>query len=85
MSHVLHDITAEFPDDTAILHELKLSDAHFRALTDRYHDTNREIHRIETELEAASDQRLEDLKKQRLAMLDEVAQAIARAKVSASS
>jgi uncharacterized protein YdcH (DUF465 family) len=85
MSHVLHDISAEFPDDTAILHELKLSDAHFRALSDSYHEINREIHRIETSLEPASDERLEDLKKQRLAMLDDVAQAIVRARQGTSA
>jgi uncharacterized protein YdcH (DUF465 family) len=84
MSHVPHDLASEFPNDAATLHALKLSDPHFRALADRHHDTNREIHRIETGGEAASDGRLEDLKKQRLAMLDEVAQAIARAKVSVS-
>jgi len=85
MSHVLHDLAAEFPDDGAVLHELKLSDAHFRNLSDQYHDANREIHRIETSVEPASDDRLEDLKKQRLALLDAVAQVIAKAKQAAKA
>jgi hypothetical protein len=85
MSHVLHDLSTEFPGDTAILHELKLADAHFRSVSDHYHDINREIHRIETSVEAASDDRLEGLKKQRLAILDEVAQLIAKAKEGTSS
>jgi uncharacterized protein len=68
-----HDLHSEFPNDGDILHALKLDNAHFRALSDRYHENNREIHRIEAEVEAASDERLEGLKKQRLAMLDEVA------------
>lgn len=34
---------------------------------------NREIHRIESEVEAASDERLEALKKERLQLLDEIA------------
>jgi len=85
MSHVAHDIATEFPNDTAILHELKLADAHFRASSDRYHEINREIHRIETTVEPASNERLEDLKKQRLAILDDVAQAIARAKANATA
>jgi uncharacterized protein YdcH (DUF465 family) len=83
MSHVPYDLASEFPDDGAVLHALKLGDAHFRALAERHHETNREIHRIETSTEAASDARLETLKKQRLAMLDEVARAIAKAKVAA--
>lgn len=83
MSHVAHELHDEFPDDAALLHELKVSDTHFQKLAERYHDTNREIHRIESNVEAASDQRCEDLKKQRLAMLDEVSQMIARAKATA--
>ena len=85
MSHVLHDLAAEFPDDGAILHELKLSGAHFRNLSEQYHDANREIHRIETSVEAASDERLEGLKKQRLALLDAVAQLVANARQAASA
>ncbi len=79
MSHTPHDLHAEFPDAVGVLHELKLSDAHFRKLSDQYHDLNREIHRIESEVEAASDFRLEDLKKQRLGLLDDISGMIAKA------
>lgn len=82
MSHVLHDLHSEFPDDSATLHELKISDAHFRTISDRYHDINKEIHRIASEVEAASDERSEDLKKQRLLILDEVAAMISKAKAA---
>jgi uncharacterized protein YdcH (DUF465 family) len=82
MSHVLHDLHAEFPDDGEILHELKVSNRHFRTVSDRYHDVNKEIHRIESEVEAASDERSEELKKQRLVILDEVAGMIAKAKAA---
>lgn len=83
MSHVPHELHDEFPNDHALLHDLKVSDAHFQKVSDRYHDVNREIHRIEAEVEGASDERLEDLKKQRLSMLDEVTQIINRAKAKA--
>ncbi|MGB5483710.1 YdcH family protein [Parasphingorhabdus sp.] len=82
MSHVLHDLHTEFPNDGDILHQLKLSDGHFRTVSDRYHDINKEIHRIEAEVEAASDERSEELKKQRLKHLDEVATMIAKAKAA---
>lgn len=72
-----HDLHSEFPQDGEILHALKLENEHFRALADRYHETNREIHRVEAEIEAASDDRLEELKKERLAMLDQVSALIA--------
>lgn len=79
MSHVAHELHAEFPQYSDLLHHLKMTDAHFQRIAERYHDVNREIHRIEAEIEAASDARLEDLKKQRLTMLDEVAVMISKA------
>jgi uncharacterized protein YdcH (DUF465 family) len=82
MSHTPHDLHAEFPDDGKILHRLKLEDAHFRKLADSHHEVNREIHRIETEIDPASDARLEDLKKQRLSLLDDVAALVARARAA---
>ena len=82
MSHVLHDLHTEFPNDTDTLHQLKLSDGHFRTVSDRYHDVNKEIHRIEAEVEAASDERSEELKKQRVNLLDEVATMISKAKAA---
>ena len=72
MTHTPHDLHAEFPDSTAALHALKTGNAQFNKLAAQYHDVNREIHRIESGIEAASDERTEDLKKQRLAMLDQV-------------
>ncbi len=83
MSHTPHELHNEFPDDADLLHNLKLSDSHFVILAERYHSTNREIHRIESEVEAASDLRVEDLKKQRLSLLDEIRPIINRAKTSA--
>ncbi|WP_417590357.1 YdcH family protein [Parasphingorhabdus sp.] len=82
MSHVLHDLHAEFPDDGDTLHQLKVSDPHFRAISDRYHEINKKIHRIEAEVDVASDERSEELKKQRLLILDEVAAIISKAKAA---
>jgi len=82
MSHVAHDLHAEFPNDGDVLHNLKMSDQHFRTISDQYHDINKEIHRIEAEVDAASDERSEELKKQRLLILDEVAAMIAKAKAT---
>lgn len=82
MSHVPHELHDAFPADTATLHRLKQADGRFQTVAERHHELNREIHRIESGVEAASDDRLEDLKKQRLALLDEVAAMIARAKAA---
>lgn len=72
-AHTPHELADTFPEDTAALHQLKLTDAHFARLAERHHEVNRTIHRIETEIEPASDERLEALKKERLHLLDEIA------------
>lgn len=73
MSHVPHELHEEFPDHAEAMRRLKTSNAHFGKLADRYHDLNRNIHRIETDIEPASDETLEVMKKQRLALKDEIA------------
>jgi len=82
MSHVHHELHEEFPEDSEVLHALKLGDTHFQKLSDKYHDVNREIHRIEANVEAASDFRLEDLKKERLHLLDEISHIVSRSRDS---
>ncbi len=73
MSHTPNELADVFPDNTDTLHHLKLTDAHFARLAEQHHEVNREIHRIETEIDAASDDRLEALKKERLHLLDAIA------------
>ena len=80
MSNTPHELSAEFPNDHAVLHELKLSNAHFVTLAERYHEVNGEIHRIESEIETPSDAHTEMLKKQRLALLDEISGMVSKAK-----
>jgi uncharacterized protein YdcH (DUF465 family) len=73
MSHTPHDLHSEFPEAGDVLHRLKLEDAHFVTLADRYHEVNGEIHRSEAEVEPVSDEHADELKKRRLALLDEIA------------
>lgn len=73
MSHVPHELAEEFPDAAEKIHELKLNDARFAKLADAYHEVNREIHRIEAEIETTSDVYTEEQKKKRLALKDELA------------
>lgn len=72
-AHTPNELADTFPGDTAALHRLKQENAHFARLAERHHEVNRAIHRIETETEAASDERLEALKRERLHLLDEIA------------
>ena len=78
--HTPHELHDEFPHDIELLHRLKVDNAHYGKLVERYHELNRTIHRIEAEIEPASDAHAEDLKKQRLALLDEVAKMIEQAR-----
>ena len=73
MSHTPHDLHSEFPDAAEALHALKTGNEHFGKLAAQYHEVNREIHRIDSGIEPASDERAENLKKERLAILDQVA------------
>jgi hypothetical protein len=73
MSHTPHDLHAEFPETADALHALKMDNEHFGKLAAQYHDVNREIHRIDSGIEPASDDRTEALKKERLSILDQVA------------
>lgn len=73
MTHVPHELHDEFPEAGEALHRLKIENAHFAKLANEYHEVNREIHRIEADVEAASDERAEALKKRRLALKDEIA------------
>lgn len=72
-AHTPHELHDEFPHQGEALHRLKLGSAHFVRLAERHHLVNREIHRIAAEIEAASDERLEALKRERLHLLDEIA------------
>jgi len=72
MTHTPHEIAEEFPEHAERIHELKLSDEHFASLCETHHRLAREIHRGDTNIEPMDDAHLEELKKQRLAVLDEI-------------
>ena len=72
MSHTPNELSEEFPDHQEIIHQLKTSNNHFSNIADQYHEVNRKVHRIETEVEPASDLALEEFKKKRLALKDEI-------------
>ena len=78
--HTPNELTQIFARDRDLLTRLKEEDAHYARLAEEYHAVNREVHRIEAETEAASDERFETLKKQRLALLDKITRIITKAR-----
>ena len=67
-----HDLLHEFPEYRDTIHQLKLGNAHFSRLFDEYHEIDHEVHRIETGVENTSDEYLEERKKMRLYLKDEL-------------
>jgi uncharacterized protein YdcH (DUF465 family) len=73
MANTPNELAEQFPDAVEKMHALKVSDTHFAKLFDDYHELNRAIHRAETNVAPTDDFHLEDMRKQRLALLDEIA------------
>lgn len=79
MSHVPHELAEEFPGQADTLRRLRQSDAHVARLMDEYHQINRTLHRVETNLEPMCDVEALRLRKTRVVLKDEISQALARA------
>lgn len=74
-----HDLIHELPEYRDTIHELKTSNNHFANMFDEYHEVDHEIHRIETGVENTSDEYLEEKKKLRLHLKDQLFQLIKEA------
>lgn len=78
MTHTPHDLTTEFPNHAAELHDLKLTDAHFARLAERYNEINKRIHQAETLVEPASPEHETDLRRERMVLKDQIARILTR-------
>jgi uncharacterized protein YdcH (DUF465 family) len=67
-----HPLVVDLPEHKETIQALKLSNAHFKHLLEQYQTVDEEIVRIETELEPASDERTEQLKRRRLQLKDDL-------------
>jgi hypothetical protein len=74
-----HDLVHELPEHRDTIHKLKMNDQHFARLFDEYHEVDHEVHRIETGVENTSDEYLDERKKQRLYLKDELYRMIKQA------
>ena len=73
MSHTPHELAEDFPEHVQKIHDLKTSDAHFAKLFDQYHEINRAVHRAETDVEPTDDLHMAEMRKQRMALKDQIA------------
>ena len=67
-----HYLAADLPNYKEKIHQLKMDDTHFSKLYNDYVDIDKAIYRIEEGIETTSDEYIEDLKKQRVKLKDEL-------------
>lgn len=72
MSHVPHELPEEFPELADHIATLRQTDSHFAILAERYHKINRALHRAETNVEPTSDAHMTEMRKERMALKDEI-------------
>ena len=69
-----HDIAHEFPEHVEKIRDLKSNDAHFAKLFNEYDEDNHAIKKYELGAAVISEEALEDLKKKRLNVKDQIYQ-----------
>lgn len=74
MTHTPHELAEEFPEYSETIHQLKTTDAHFKKLADEYHSVNRQVHRMETEVEAVSTDTEKHVRERRVYLKDQIAE-----------
>lgn len=67
-----HALVQELPEHREKIHELKMNNAHFARLFDEYHEIDHEIVRIEDGVEVSDDAYIEQRKRERLKLKDEL-------------
>jgi uncharacterized protein YdcH (DUF465 family) len=67
-----HDLALEFPEFKQRIHALKLGSPEFNQLYAEYRELDKEIYRIEEEIETPSDSYTEELKKKRVRLKDKL-------------
>jgi hypothetical protein len=67
-----HSIVQEFPAFQDKIHELKMSDTHFRKMFNDYHDVDHQIHSIETGAQPTTDEHLNELRLKRVHLKDRI-------------
>tara|TARA_B100000749_G_C18153152_1_gene352662 strand:- start:265 stop:507 length:243 start_codon:yes stop_codon:yes gene_type:complete len=72
MLHAHKDLAQEHPEYKEAIHRMKMEDAHFARLFEEYGKLDREVQKMEENVEPVSDEVLENAKKGRLALKDKL-------------
>jgi len=67
-----HTIGEEFPEYKEQIHTLKTSNTHFQSLLTKWEEIDKKIARAESRIELMSEEQEEQLRRNRLALKDEI-------------
>jgi uncharacterized protein YdcH (DUF465 family) len=80
-----HPILREFPEHRETIKRLKASDEQFRKFFEEYHTLDEAIYRIEEDIDFATDQETEELKKRRAWLKDRIYHTVMHASFAGSA
>jgi len=72
MFNETHELVHEFPEMKERIRDLKAGNAHFAKLYNEYHAVTERVSRMEKEVETVSDVVMEQAKKERLSLKDQL-------------
>ncbi|WP_138933629.1 YdcH family protein [Roseovarius arcticus] len=72
MTHVPHQLSAEFPDKAEKIAQMEQSNAHFAKLSNEYDEVNRTVHRAETNVAPMDELAESEVRRKRAALKDEI-------------
>jgi uncharacterized protein YdcH (DUF465 family) len=72
MTKRVHTILNEFPEMSERIHTIKGNNVHFARLSEKYDELESGIHHMQNSGEAYTDEHMEELKKKRLKLRDEL-------------
>ncbi|WP_113910535.1 YdcH family protein [Roseovarius dicentrarchi] len=78
MTHVPHQLAAEFPDKADQISKMEQTNAHFARLTEEYDEVNRIVHKAETNVAPMDDLAESEMRKKRTALKDEIYQMLTK-------
>ena len=71
-SHMLHELSEDFPQYIERINTLRRSDTHFADLYSDYHEVNQAVLKAESDEEPTSDDHLNALRHRRVQLKDEI-------------
>lgn len=75
-----HAIHEEFPHDAEVIHNLKVSDAHFARIIEEYDEINDRVENAAANIEPTEELHEVEMRKKRAHLKDEIARMISAAK-----